>query len=225
MGETEKQVENFAIYLTQIPSIIFVFLSYLKNIFQILGEVKLSNGRGNSEVDVKISTLQDNILYQRRSSNPGKFSFHTPSTYTGQSVPDLEAEDIDPDDEDTYQFCVHHYQYGTRDSGGALDKNRLIEFKWKAVPLDGYGSERSRSAKKMSTDTLQLAMNEMRNELLKITKELSGLQQRERVLVKRNEKAAKHVVFYAVLSILVAGGVSAFQVHYFQRFFKARKIL
>lgn len=180
--------------------------------------MQVANGKGAAEIDVKISTLAGQVLYQHRGHDHGKFTFSTPMHRENYAYIE-EEEYYDPEDYDTYSLCIEHVRLG----GGAEDiQGRLVSFTWKAEDLE---LSRGSRVKKDTTDTLQLAMNDMRATLKDLSSQLSTLQQRERSLVKKSEKANSVVIFYAACAIFVAFGVSAFQMKYFQRYFKSKKIL
>lgn len=174
-------------------------------------------------IDVWITTSEGRVLYHKRAPDHGKFTFMTPGTNVGGHAPDPDMDDEDYDDdedEDTYKICLEHQQIASR--GHVAGTRRLVYFN-----LDHAFSEMDRNEKPASgssADKLQATMRNMHTTLSGIVGDLSQLQKRERSLLSRTQKTSSRITMFAVISLFVTLGTSAFQYKYYKGYFKQKKL-
>lgn len=175
------------------------------------------------EIDVWITTSRGHVLYHKRASDHGKFSFSTPSLSKthDDDVLDEEYDYEDPYEEDTFKICIEHQQQASRAHPGGT--RRLVYFVLHQA-FNGLRDNGEGSAKVEDTDRLQVKMREMHATLSGIVGDLNQLQRRERNLMKRVKGMGSTVTGLAVFGVTVTLMTSAAQYRYYHGYFKAKKL-
>lgn len=203
------------------PGIRRCFTEELPTDSKITGELNIATGKGDMEVDLWITTVQGKVLFNRRSTTHGKFSFRTPRIEGHQEDPD-DYDYLDEPEEDTFKICIEHQQ----SAGQAHPRgtNRAIYFHVNEAFSQEPHSLENKMAKASDTDRLQSTMRTMHTTLSGMIGDLSQLQRRERLLTAKMEMTTSLVTRLAIFSFIVAIGTSALQFHYYKRYFKQKKL-
>lgn len=172
------------------------------------------------EIDVWITTLQGKVLYQKRASDHGKFSFRTPPIHRDHK-PSADYEYDDEEEEDTYRVCIEHQQPAGRAHPSGT--RRAVEFKLdQAFP--GVRGSTGNAAKASDADRLLDTLRAMHTSLSGMIGELTRLQQRERTLTANMEHTTSRVLWLAIFSLLVTVVTCAAQYKYYEGYFKQKKL-
>jgi hypothetical protein len=189
---------------------------------RITGELHVASGKGVMEIDLWITTLSGLVIYHNRAADHGKFSFITARVekmqYSG--VDDEEEDGFDFQDE-TYRICLEHQYRSDAVQPDGAKRSIYFNLHNSFLEIDSEAHNLARSGK---TDTLQNNMRNVHDALSNIIGDLSHLQQRERVLVKRLNVTSSRVTYLACLSILIAMITSIMQLQFFKSYFKQRKL-
>lgn len=179
------------------------------------------------DIDVWITTISGKVLYHRRSSEHGKFSFNTPTVskeHHDESLDDYEDDydyAEDSHEEDTYKICIEHQQSPSR--AHPPGTKRLISFRLNQA-FNGARDKLGEAAGKSDTDKLQVTMRDMHATLSAMIGDLSQLQKRERTLTHRMQRTTGRVTGLAMFSLVVTLATSALQFRYYKGYFKQKKL-
>lgn len=191
---------------------------------QITGEALVASGRSEMDIDVWITTVQGKVLYHRRSSEHGKFSFDTPALSKEHEHDMLDDDDYDYTDtneEDTYKICIEHQQSPSRSHPPGT--KRLVSFHLNQA-FNGAKNRYGDAAGAKDTDKLQATMRDMHTTLSGMIGDLSQLQKRERTLTNRMQRTTSRITWLAVFSLFVTLATSALQFRYYKGYFKQKKL-
>lgn len=203
------------------------FTEELPSLSRITGEVLVASGRGTMDIDVWITTMKGKVLYHRRSSEHGKFSFNTPAIakeHHDETLDDYEDEydyAEESHEEDTFKICIEHQQAPSR--AHPAGTRRMISFKLNQA-FNGVHDRLNEAAGKGDTDKLQETMREMHTTLSGMIGDLSQLQRRERTLTRRMQRSAGRVTWLAAFSLVVTLATSFAQFRYYKGYFKQKKL-
>jgi hypothetical protein len=191
---------------------------------RVTGEVAVATGKGEMELDVWVTTMNDAVLYHKRSPSHGKFYFDTPAIHSRQ-YSGIEEEDDAIGmgyDEETIRICIEHQKdpgaYGTE---GA---RRLVSLRIDHPTPLGNMHNSQKFAQGDHTTQLQDGLGRIQETLSGLVSDLTVLQQRERTLVKRLHSTNTRVVTCAVISIFFAGLTSFLQLRHFRTYFKRKRL-
>lgn len=178
------------------------------------------------DIDVWITTMQGKVLYHKRASEHGKFSFQTPIVHDHHDgIDDIDddydygdEEDID-DEEDTYKICIEHQHKGAHSPGARRSVFFILHETFGNMP-----DNTERIARATDTDRLQTTMRSMHTTLSGMIGDLSQLQRREHELTNRMKRTSSRVTTLAVISLVVTLATSAVQYKYYKGYFKQKKL-
>lgn len=195
-----------------------VDLSFFE-ILQVSGELHVSGEKGDMDIDLWITTVKGSVLYHKRSSNHGKFTFQTPGTNAHENY----DYDDDNDEDDTFRICIEHQQPAS--AAHPRGTKRSVSFRLNHTPPSWAGHQRSgKAALAADTDRLQTTMRTMHSSLAGMIGDLSQLERREKLLTKGVENTTRRVTYLAIFSLVVTVMTSALQFTYFKGYFKQKKI-
>lgn len=175
------------------------------------------------EVDVWITTFSGQVLYHKRATSHGKFSFTTPAVRkTGASgVNEDEDDEYASEEEDTYRVCLEHQQPASRSHPAGT--RRLVSFHLDHAFNALYRGDRH--AQVEDVDQLDRTMRQIHTSLLGMIGDLSRLEKRERDLMARIQSTTGRVTKFSIVALAILFGTSALQYKYYSTYFKQKKLV
>jgi emp24/gp25L/p24 family/GOLD len=191
---------------------------------RVTGEVAVATGKGEMELDVWVTTMNDAVLYHKRSPSHGKFYFDTPAIHSRQYSGIEEDDDTIGMgyDEETIRICIEHQ----RDPGAYSTEGarRLVSLRIDHPTPPGNMHASQKFALGDHTTQLQDGLGRIQEALSGLVSDLTLLQQRERVLVKRVHSTNTRVLTCVVISIFFAGLTAFLQLRHFKTYFKQKRL-
>ncbi|KAK1861622.1 hypothetical protein I4F81_004204 [Pyropia yezoensis] len=194
---------------------------------QIKGEASISTGKGYMELDVWVITKNGRVLFHRRKTHHGKFSFTTPEHPDVDHSRPRNDEDTEEEmygvEEDNYQVCIEHQDHP--DAVHEAGTKRLVSFKLDHSAAYDPSGGHTVAAKAKDVDGVVRALEDMHHTLLSMKNQLDTLHYREKRLAKANEGTNERVAWYSSVGFVVLLLTGAYQSFYMKRYLTSKKIL